>query len=169
MRFTRKPHFGPYEDTRRKRLALARKQRLERERLPLFAEQIAAEQPDADTVMAERAVKWELYKQEDRDKRAARWRVARAKLFEYGPNVRMVLRNLWKTCPYPGDPTYFHDFLHSYDNGRIDPENPPWVYRGPGLRGVAITDIINRARARQGLPPLPSTDKDEPTPPASMR
>ncbi|WP_299940024.1 class I SAM-dependent methyltransferase [uncultured Nitratireductor sp.] len=44
MRFHRREAYGPYEDTRRKRLALARKQRLEREKYPLLSEIIAEQQ-----------------------------------------------------------------------------------------------------------------------------
>ena len=46
MRFHR---FGKYEfrDTERKRAAFARKQKAEREALPLFADQVAAEQIDS--------------------------------------------------------------------------------------------------------------------------
>ena len=28
-------------------------------------------------------------------------------------------------CPYPADPDYLLDTLHSGDTGRIDPERPP--------------------------------------------
>lgn len=154
MRFTRKQRYGPYEDTLRKRAALARKQRLERERLPLLAEMIAEQQPDADTVMAERAVKWTLWEQETRDRRAANWRRARAQLFAYGDNIRRTLTRLWNSAPYPATPEYLLDMLYQFDRGNLDPDNPPWVYRGPGLKTVDFTDIVNRARARQGLPPL---------------
>jgi hypothetical protein len=44
MRFRRWPRPAGFEDTSRKRLAFARKQRLERESLPLFDDQIAEEQ-----------------------------------------------------------------------------------------------------------------------------
>ena len=47
MRFHRFEAYRPYEVTPRKLSALARRQRAEREALPLFAEQIAAEQPSA--------------------------------------------------------------------------------------------------------------------------
>lgn len=154
MRFVRQRRYGPFEDTRRKRLALARKQRLERERLPLFSEMIAEQQPDADTVMADRAEKWVLWEQENRNRRAANWRRARARLFSYGDNVRQVLRDLWSKAPYPGTPEYLLDMLHSFDVGRLDPENPPWVYRGPGLNSFDMLAIVNRSRARMNLPPL---------------
>lgn len=158
MRFNRQRRYGAFEDNNRKRAALARKQRLERESLPLFAEQIAAEQPDADTVMAERAVQWDQYEQSRRAQKAARWREARRRLFGYGDNVRGALRRLWNAAPYPGTPEYLLGMLHSYDVGRIDPDAPPWVYRGPGLNKVDLVPIINRSRERMGMPPIVSLD-----------
>lgn len=150
MRFARAERSGPFEDTRRKRLALARKQRLEREKLPLLAELIAERQPDADTVMVQRATEWARWQQEVRDRRAAEWRRARGRLAAYGPNVRAALRRLWNQAPYPATSGYLLSMLHSFDTGRIDPDNPPWVYRGIGLRDVDLAEIVRRSRARMG-------------------
>lgn len=149
MKFNKKQRYGPFEDTNRKRLALARKQRLEREKFPLFADVIKESQPDADCVMAERAVKFENWQQTFRNDRAASWRKARARLFSYGDNIRPVLRRLWDASPYPKDPVYLLDMLHSYNVGRLDVENPPWVYRGPGLKAFDMTAILERSRARK--------------------
>lgn len=149
MKFTRKHRHGPFEDTNRKRLALARKHRLEREKLPLFAEITAESQPDADTVMAERAVKFDNWQQRFRDDRAANWRKARSRLFSYGDNIRPTLRRLWNASPYPKDPVYLLDMLHSYAVGRLDVDNPPWGYRGTGLKTFDMTAILERAKARR--------------------
>ncbi len=51
MRFKRTPSFA-FTDTARKRAALRRKQQRKRDALPLFADQIAEEQPTEDEVMA---------------------------------------------------------------------------------------------------------------------
>ena len=48
MRFRRWPRVSAYEDTPRKRAALARAQRTQRDRLPLLAPLIAERQPSAD-------------------------------------------------------------------------------------------------------------------------
>lgn len=56
MRFRRWHRPEPYGDTSRKRAAFLRKQRLERDALPLFAEEIAAGQHGVDEEMARRAV-----------------------------------------------------------------------------------------------------------------
>lgn len=71
MRFRRWHRPEPYADTSRKRAAFHRKQRLEREALPLFADQIALTQHDVDEEMARRAIWWGEFEHERRDERAA--------------------------------------------------------------------------------------------------
>ncbi len=66
MRFKRHQRFS-FEDTERKRAALVRKYRLERDSLPLFAAEVTAAQLPADQVMAERAAAWERQQQARRD------------------------------------------------------------------------------------------------------
>ncbi|GEM_PF-4959917 len=149
MKFFKTGRHGPFQDTSRKRAALARKQRLEREKFPLFSAEIAEQQKDADTVMQERAVKWDIWQQDHRNKKAALWRKARARLFAYGDNVRPRLTELWNSSPYPKAPEYLLDFLHSFSVGRIDLDNPPWIYRGPGLKAFDLAPILARAKARQ--------------------
>ena len=55
MRFKKTPTFA-FTDTPRKCAALRRKQQRERDTLPLFAAQIADEQPSEDEKMVRRAV-----------------------------------------------------------------------------------------------------------------
>jgi hypothetical protein len=57
MRFIKSTRH-PFTDTSRKRAALARKQKAEREALPLFADEIAAGQKSPDDVMQARAESW---------------------------------------------------------------------------------------------------------------
>jgi hypothetical protein len=127
MKFVKAQRHGPFQDTSRKRSALARKQRKEREKFPLFSDVIAEGQPDADTVMELRAIQWDQWQQSYRDDRAAKWREARKRLATYGDNLRPRLRHLWNTSPYPKTPVYLLDMLHSFSVGRIDLDNPPWV------------------------------------------
>ena len=56
MRFRRWPRPTAYRETPRKRAAFLRKQCLEREALPLFADAIAARQHSVDEEMARRHV-----------------------------------------------------------------------------------------------------------------
>lgn len=126
MRFHRWPRVSAYQDTPRKRAALARSQREQREKLPLLRDLIAERQPSADAEMARRAAWWPQAQQEGRDRRAQNWRRAHRRLAGYGDNLRRVLIALWRDCPYPADPAYLLDLLHGVDTGRIDPERPSW-------------------------------------------
>lgn len=149
MRFIKAERRPPFEDTSRKRAALARKQRIEREKFPLISSLVAEAQKDADTVMLQRAVQWMDWQQRYRDDRAKLWRKARSKLFAYGDNVRPTLFRLWNSSPYPKTAVYLLDMMHSYDVGRLDLENPPWIYKGSGLKAFDMAPILARAKARQ--------------------
>jgi hypothetical protein len=128
MRFRRWPRVTAYEDTTRKRAALARSQRLQREKLPLFADLIAARQPSEDEEMARRAEWWPRQQQEKRDERANAWRRARARLAAFDDQLRPVIVALWRTCPYPADPVCLLDLLHQIAVGLVDPHRPPWKF-----------------------------------------
>lgn len=128
MRFRRWHRPEPYGDTSRKRAAFLRKQRLEREALPLFADDIAAGQHSVDEEMARRAVWWDEAERERRSQRAAWWRKGRARLFAFPDPLRHRVREIWRTCPYPADPASFTDFLHQIAVGKLDPYRPPWVF-----------------------------------------
>ena len=128
MRFRRWHRPEPYNDTSRKRAAFLRKQRLEREALPLFADQIAAGQRGVDEEMARRAVWWDEAERERRRRWAETWRKARARLFALPDALRRTVREIWRDCPYPADPACFADLLHQIDVGRVDPHRPPWKF-----------------------------------------
>lgn len=119
MRFSR---FGTYafQDTARKRAAVLRKQRAEREALPLFADQVASEQEPVDDIMSARAAHWTKQQQEDRQRRALEWRRARARLAEYPQPIRGELLAYWQRCKWPADPTYLLCMLRMHDGGRLD-------------------------------------------------
>lgn len=123
MRFHR---YGKYEfrDTERKRAAFARKQRAEREALPLFADQVAAEQIGVDEEMTARRLQWERHQAIDRKRRADKWREARRRLKGYQEPVRGALLAYWQGCKWPADPSYFLSMLHMYDTGRLSLDIP---------------------------------------------
>ena len=148
MRFNR---FGRFEftDTNRKRAAFARKQKKERESLPLFAEQIASEQIDVDEEMRHRAELWVTRQAQDRSRRANDWRRARAKLRSYPETEYRELFNFWQRCPYPADPTYLLTMMHSYDHGRLD-MNPPSIQMTAANR-QAVNVVIAKILARKQL------------------
>ncbi|WP_454010809.1 hypothetical protein [Aquamicrobium terrae] len=130
MRFRRWHRPEPYRDTSRKRAAFKRKQRLEREALPLFADMIAAGQNSVDEEMAHRAVWWDEAERDERNRRAAGWRKARARLFALPDDLRHAVRDLWRACPYPADAANLLDLLHQIAVGRVDPHRPPWIFDG---------------------------------------
>ncbi|WP_298938336.1 hypothetical protein [uncultured Ruegeria sp.] len=156
MRFKHWPRHE-FNDTSRKRSALRRKQRLEREALPLFAEQICEEQPSEDQVMQDRAQQWVSQEVKSRSERAANWRNARRTLDGMPLRTRYILRRAWNCAPYPADPGYLLGFLHSYNTGRIDIEALPFpLFRTTpsGERVASIFDeqhpelLINILKAR---------------------
>lgn len=128
MRFHRRHRPESYGDTSRKRAAFLRKQRLEREALPLFAADIAAGQHSVDQEMARRAIWWDEAERERRSRRAAWWRKGRARLFALPDPLRHRVREIWRICPYPADPASFADFLHQIAVGKLDPYRPSWVF-----------------------------------------
>lgn len=145
MRFDR---YGWYEfnDTPRKRMAFARKQRMERERYPLFAEEIATGQIDVDTEMAQRQANWIKHEIVDRAARAKKWREARARLAAYPAAEQGKLLAYWQRCGWPGDPTYLLSMLHMYENGRLDLDPP--VIRETEANRQAVTATIKRLMAQ---------------------
>lgn len=128
MRFRPGHRPEPYRDTSRKRAAFHRKQRLEREALPLFADDIAATQHGVDEEIARRTIWWDEYERDRRNQRAAWWRKGRAQLFALPDPLRARVREIWRTCPYPADPASFADFLHQIAIGKLDPARPPWGF-----------------------------------------
>ena len=142
MRFRRWPRVSVYEDTPRKRAALARAQEARRDKLPLLARLIAEQQPSADAEMARRAAWWPKVQQRDRDRRADDWRRARARLAAHGDNLRPVLVQLWRGCLYPADPVYLLDLLHSVDTGRIDSKRPPWSHLHAPMPGIILDRVV---------------------------
>ncbi len=144
MRFSR---FGDYEftDTNRKRLAVLRRQKAERERYPLFADEIAAEQVDVDTEMNQRRISWEKHICAERRERATKWREVRARLWLRPHEQRKALLAYWQRCRWPADPTYLASMLTMYDAGRLD-LNPP-VLTETDFRRDAVQATIDRIRA----------------------
>jgi len=128
MRFHKWPKPTAYEETSRKRVAFAHKQRREREALPLFADMIAKGQHSVEEEMARRAEWWPRQQQDRRHERASVWRQARARLFAFPEARRQTIRRAWRDCPYPADPYNFADFLHQIAVGKLDPGRPPWKY-----------------------------------------
>ena len=134
MRFIKSTRH-PFTDTSRKRAALARKQKAEREALPLFADQIAASQRSTDDVRQARAEAWAISQHQTRMRRAANWRKARREIDAMPPRMRTKLRAAWNGAPYPADPVYLLDFLHGLRVGRYSVDDLPFTPRKRNAHG----------------------------------
>ena len=134
MRFIKSTRH-PFTDTSRKRAALARKQKAEREALPLFADEIAAGQKSTDDVMQARAEAWAISQHQTRMRRAANWRKARREIDAMPPRMRTKLRAAWNGAPYPADPVYLLDFLHGLRVGRYSVDDLPFTPRKRNAHG----------------------------------
>ncbi|WP_171182080.1 hypothetical protein [Ruegeria sp. HKCCD8929] len=141
MRFKPWPRHA-FTDTSRKRAALRRKQRLEREALPLFADQIAEAQPGEDQVMQDRAAAWDAREARDRSARAAQWRDARHMIDALPDAERRAMRKLWDCAPYPADPSRLLGVLHSYSLGRLDLKRPPFPLSRTDASGTRIANLF---------------------------
>lgn len=134
MRFIKSTRH-PFTDTARKRDALARKQKAEREAMPLFAAEIAASQKSPDDVMQDRADSWAASEARTRLWRADRWRQGRREIDAMPPRMRQKVRAAWDGAPYPADPVYLLDFLHDLRVGRYSLDALPFTPRRVNARG----------------------------------
>lgn len=105
MRFQKTPHH-PFTDTSRKRAHVLRRQKAKQEALPLFAEQVAAEQPDVDEVMTERAHRWAKAEALHRQFIARSWREVRRKFYSLDEPTRRGVFTAWQAWRGPTMPTY---------------------------------------------------------------
>ncbi|MFZ2629686.1 MAG: hypothetical protein WAX67_12510 [Rugosibacter sp.] len=96
MMFDRYPRYEGFRDTPRKRSAVLRKQRSERESLPLFADQVAALQPSVDEVMAKRSSLADTVEMERRKFVAKWWRVARASFYGLPSDQKAKVITRWR-------------------------------------------------------------------------
>lgn len=103
MLFDHYPRYEGFRDTPRKRSAVLRKQRIEREALPLFAEQIAAMQPSVNEVMAKRSLQADVFEVERRKFKAKWWRIARQSYYRLPAEQRMKVLTRWRRWWGPRD------------------------------------------------------------------
>ena len=141
MRFKSWPRHV-FIDTSRKRAALRRKQRLEREALPLFADQIAEAQPSEDQVMQDRAQQWTEHECRDRRERAAQWRKARRMIDALPEHECRAMRRVWDCAPYPADPSRLLSVLHNFSLGRLDLKRPPFPLSRTDAGGARIANLF---------------------------
>src|SRR3546814_20617690 len=97
------PHRGIYADerTNRKLKAAARRLRLDREKFPLFAEEIGESQPSPEQLLDARARSFVTSQQDNRDRAARNWWQARAELRAIPESERGAFIRYWNRCKSP--------------------------------------------------------------------
>lgn len=111
--------FGHVEarEVNNRRLAAARRAiRLELAKVPLFPELVANTDPLARVERFNAA--YLLTIADARNRRAAGWRAARARVAALPPATAEIVRRRWNTSPYPKTPEYLASLVHDVETGR---------------------------------------------------
>ena len=119
MRFT--PHQGiyAYERTNRKLKAAERRLRLDREKFPLFADEIGESQPSPEELLDARARSFVTHQQDNRDRAARNWWQARVELRAIPEPDRAAFIRYWNRCKCPGNGTYLLTYMNMFRDGRL--------------------------------------------------
>lgn len=147
MRFARLECYDPITFTERKAAAFARRQRRERDALPLFADQVAAKQTDWETEQMRRQELARQCEKGMRDLEAKHWRQARADYFAMNAKQRAACISEWNAWKGPRKATSFA-YVVSKHNG---------VYEARRERCLAELRAMN-ARIQARLQASPQLD-----------
>lgn len=110
MRHSLQGHMQPRGVTPRRLAAADRALRLERERLPLFADQVAIEQPTATERIQQIDAAQVEHWQSHRDLAAKHWRWGRRRLADHPATATDIFAK-WETSSIPPTAAYFADFV----------------------------------------------------------
>lgn len=111
MRFSKEMKAGRRPVTPRRVAAAVRALKRERDKVPLFAEEVAAEQPTPEQRVERLDQGFVATWQEIRNQRARVWRKARARLRSLPPDAQAEILARWNRSTVPGDSAYFADFV----------------------------------------------------------
>jgi hypothetical protein len=115
---------APRPITRRRLAAAERRLRIERDKTPLFAEHVAAEQPTPEQRIAAHDAQQAEYRRRDRRQWAAQWRECRAQLAAMPADQRPQFLLAWNNGYQPKDPVSLLDALRTW---RIEHQDEsPW-------------------------------------------
>ena len=118
MKFKKQERF-PFRDTGRKRSYVLIRQRKEREKLPLFADEIAESQPSVEDTMADRARRWTIAEAANRKERARQWIIVRRRLKLLPDHERQAFLRHYYRVRYPLDPGYMGATVYCFIMGRL--------------------------------------------------
>lgn len=112
MRHSLSGRYSPRGVTARRLAAAERALRLERESLPLFAEQVAAEQPTAVQRIERHDASQAEYFQRQRELAAVHWRWGRLMLRLHPEHAADIMAK-WNQSRIPPTAAYFADFVRT--------------------------------------------------------
>ncbi|MCY1208325.1 hypothetical protein D9M68_139760 [compost metagenome] len=107
MRFSRLERHTPIGFNTRRQAAFARKQQRERDRYPLFADHVAAEQHSSDEELARRQRRSDNLERTMRALHASIWREKRSVYFSLSEDQRADIRAKWQAWTGPTTALYF--------------------------------------------------------------
>ncbi|MWL91406.1 hypothetical protein [Cupriavidus sp. SW-Y-13] len=107
MRFTRFGRHDPINFNTRRQAAFARKQQRERDKYPLFADHVAAEQHSPDEEFARRQRRSDNLERTTRTLHARIWREKRAVYFSLSVEQRAEVRAKWLAWTGPTTALYY--------------------------------------------------------------
>lgn len=112
MRFDRYPRLTPRPITKSRLARAERALQSERNKTPLFAAEIAAEQPTPEQRIITIEKSTAEYHQKLRDMHAKNWRLSRRLLAALPVELRQELWEQWQRPCYPGSSEYLLDMIH---------------------------------------------------------
>lgn len=153
MRFKRYPIRR--EDRRGvtpRRIAAARRS-LDRqaEKLPLFADMIREAQPTPDERIKSMDDGFQWIAGEWPDLRAVHWRKGRKMFMSLPDPMRTDLREKWSRCQWPGDGTYFCEFVRCYlRHGFVYLDKPPAAIEFDRQHlNMTIAGLLERGKSKR--------------------
>lgn len=153
MRFDKVARYE-YTPTARKTAAILRKQQRDRDKYPLFADMVAAEQKPPDEVHALRASAAVRSGIEQRAYLAVHWRRARREIAALPPAERDMILRRWNLSRFwPGTGLYLISMLHMHREGRLQEPSPNCLYPDRATRNAseaARLAMLNQHHPGQG-------------------
>ncbi len=130
MRFRRFIHATIRGVNPRRIKAAERALKRQRDKLPLFASEIASGQPTPEERISRMDENFLKYWQHLRDGHAETWRRARRNLRALPEEEGKMLLDRWNKAPYPADSAYFADMVHNWIRKNKPPE---WIAEHCGV------------------------------------
>lgn len=141
--------------------AAERRLRLDREKFPLFAAEIAEGQPTPEELLDARASAFVSNQQANRDREARNWRRARAELRAIPEPDRSAFIRYWNRSKCPGNAGYLLSYMNMFRDGRlivhegeVRPKSDVEWEQGVKAEMAAMTDLELDTMIQTHISPL---------------